>query len=235
MVTKPVLAYHAMSTYALDQALLDGFISSAADKVYTHVFVEDCERRLPDIIDTMQRVGENITPDKDALKAITRLIRERSKENSSRPTYKPVTRESEFQCADFLAGDLKDVFFSLGDWAQFISPGNVSGVVFHADLLVLEEDARIREIDFIDQYTYAITNFIKTFKDGNEKGAYLWLTDVLNQVKQREIYGREAWDWLQIQGSHELQEAELVVEAPVYLDLAVEIWREGHLTKQELA
>jgi hypothetical protein len=134
---------------------------------------------------------------------------------------------SEFRCEDILAGDLGRVFLSLAEWPEIYKKHNKNGIVFVAEDLV-KRGAAIRYQDLLPEYESALQEF---FESASRKTVDV-LERALDKVRRKgEIRGAAALAYLRL-GEFEGTE-EVVVDGPLSLDRAEQIWRDGEMEWSE--
>lgn len=134
---------------------------------------------------------------------------------------------SEFRCEDILAGDLSRVFLSLAEWSEIYKKHNKNGIIFVAEDLV-KRGAVIRYQDLLQEYESVLQEF---FEPGGRKTADA-LERALDRVRKTgELRGKAALEYLR-RGDFEGTE-EVVVDGPLSLDRAEQIWRDGEMEWSE--
>lgn len=99
---------------------------------------------------------------------------------------------TQFQCLDFLAGDIESVFLSLGSWAG--DPFPKTGLIFDAEDLV-NNGAWIRRHDFADGYEMAMQRVLSKRYTSYQKFVDKAVSD-LDFVKRGELYGPDALEFI---------------------------------------
>jgi hypothetical protein len=136
----------------------------------------------------------------------------------------PYTARTEFQCDDLIAGDLDQVFLSLGSWLpEGHFPGERNGFAFDAEYLI-EDGAAIRPGDLVEDYYAEIGDFL--WHKGGEKTAEA-LARRLDDIKDRyELRGKKALRALE-KGRFQPGYAELVYPDRIMTWQAIEAWMDG--------
>jgi hypothetical protein len=157
----------------------------------------------------------------EAVEAFMELLDHRLQDLRPMPPY---TTRTEFQCDDLIAGDLDQIFLSLGSWLpQGHFPGERNGFAFDAEYLI-EDGAAIRPGDLVEEYDGEITDFL--WHRGGKKTAEA-LARRLEDVKERyELRGKKALQALQ-KGRFQPGYAELVYPDRIMTWQAVEAWMDG--------
>lgn len=150
-------------------------------------------------------------------------------------------KKTMFECPDLISGDLKLLFFGIGDWPfRLIEDAHHSiteapqkerdkvvknGFVFDAERLI-RIGGRIRFGDYIDDYQNAMHRLLVAADEPipvvKEK-----VRIALAEVQTKELRGEDALDFLR-QGQF-VWENELVLPGRLQVQTAIEVWQEGKL------
>jgi hypothetical protein len=157
----------------------------------------------------------------EAVEAFIELLDRRLQDLRPVPPY---TTRTEFQCDDLIAGDLDQIFMSLGSWLpEGHFPGKRNGFAFDAEDLI-EDGAAIRPADLVEEYDGEITDFL--WHPGGEKTADALARRLDNVKDQYELRGKRALKALN-DGRFQYGYAELVYPNRLMTWQALEAWMDG--------
>lgn len=212
-----VKAYHTVlgGPENVRQILEEGVIRPASERMDPAKAQALCS----DLITQITWSGSKTIP--EATEAFIELLELRLQDLRPLPPY---TTRTEFQCDDLIAGDLDQIFLSLGSWLpEGHFPGKHNGFTFDAEYLI-EDGAAIRTADLVEEYDGEITDFL--WHKGGEKTAEA-LARRLDDVKNRyELRGKKALRALE-KGRFQPGYAELVYPDRIMTWQALEAWMDG--------
>lgn len=238
-----VKAYHYVMGGKLfvESILKGGYITPAKDRLNWETAKTICDQ---DIAEMEREKGVS----KVGLEAFVRVVREQIKGLRRHHGFLPWTT---LHCEDFVAGDLENIFFSVGDWPEGLrkfrklhrhkGPESIkNGFVFDAVELV-SIGGRLRLVDFGFFYQLLLgVVFPKMFKEekfaefaGSHSAetvseAIDMLDTIRNKMMAIEFRGDDALTIFQ-EGRIAPGRSEIVLDGPLSTDHATEIWVEGEL------
>jgi hypothetical protein len=212
-----VKAYHLVlgGPENVRRILEEGVIRPASERMDP----AKAEALCGDLVTQITWEGSKIIP--EAAEAFMELLDHRLRDLRPSPPY---TTRTEFQCDDLIAGDLDQVFLSLGSWIpEGPSPGKRNGFAFDAEDLITD-GAVIRPGDLVEEFDGEITDFL--WHKGGKKTAEA-LAKRLDDIKDKyELRGKDALKALQ-KGRFHPGYAELVYPGRLKTWQASEAWLDG--------
>lgn len=138
---------------------------------------------------------------------------------------------SAFECLDFIMGDLKRIFLSVGTWPAHIMDGQPNGFVFDA-LALVERGATVRDTDFLDHYRNTVTDLLNgRWPFSNPEGLRMRIQELLKKAPYADYQksGTEAVRLLNERAAGAgTGYLEIVQEGSLDVDRAVETWKDGY-------
>lgn len=223
-----IRAYHFVPAPVLDDVLGLGRVEPGIMRIDPSIWIWDCQNRIRGLVDDMRAAGDPV--DETALSAIHELVAGKAEELARRQRREGAEArqtKTEFQCLDFLAGDLERVFLAVHDWPWFAAR-EVSGLVFDAEELIWNGGV-VRPIDLAETYDAEVRKILKKPWKSGKKAAEAVL-EALEGVKGRhEISSSEALRFVgaAARGGNWPEPPELLWPEALPVDMAMEIWKNG--------
>lgn len=221
-------AFHYAGPAYVDEILQRGVIAVGMERLVPSIWFSDCPERIRQqmdiVIDDRRQAVDEIAAQAlgDLASEMVEALHLWQKSNGVVPT----STKTDFQCFDFLAGDLEFVFLSVGDWIHW-GWDEPSGFVFDTETL-LRRGATLRTMDLGPRFAAAIRDvLVEPWKD------YLKAKDAiltaLAQVKQQgELRGRAAIEYLRDLPVWEGERpAEVLWPGNLPVSMATQVWKEG--------
>lgn len=221
----PAFHYVRGGSAAVDSILKEGEIIPAVYRLDVQDLRNDCERLLTRMDFASQGTERKVSG--EAVHGIHQLIEQRFAELRDVQGQRklPLHGTTGFRCVDLLAGDLFNIFLSVGDWERGLGGWGFTpnGFVFDSDELI-DAGATFRTADFYEVYDEIIMEMMWGNKFSTPEEAIQFFLDNVEDLKhRRESSGQRAFKMVKLfqDGS------ELLFPGPIPIELAKEIWKNG--------
>lgn len=219
----PVRVFHHIPDISIEHVLQEGVVRPAIFRLEPSIWLGDCADRIRNLVWNLREPNDVAT---QALGDLPAEIAAELQTWQEAHGVIPTSRQTDFQCWDFLAGDLGSVFLSVGDWVHW-GRRDPSGLVFNGQELV-KLGARVRPYDLALAYRQALEDFlVQPFTNIEE--AKRVIRETLEQVRWKgELRYVEAAEFLRKKGPW-VGDArpEVVWTGDLEVNFATELWRDG--------
>ena len=227
-------AYHHVDGYIMDEVMAAGKIEVGAARLDPQIWNSDCPDRIRDLIANAESRGSGAAEANDvAVQALSDLAAERVEEIhlwQRKRGFDATSTKTDFQCLDFLAGDLSFVFLSVDDWISW-GRDEPSGFVFDAEKL-LREGALLRVMDLGPRYAIAVSELLM-MPWHDYRAAKRGIMDTIAEVQKRgQLAGKSAIRFLRETAEERsvavlARPIEILWPGDLPVSLAESAWKEG--------
>lgn len=223
-----VQAFHSANPAVVEEILEQRHIQVGMARLLPSIWLTDCPARIREMMNIVLDEGAG-TVNEPALQALDDLSVEMAeamhawqKANGMIPT----GTETDFQCVDFLAGDLDFVFLSVGGWVKFAND-EPSGFVFDAEEL-LRNGAILRLMDLGPRYAAALRELLVKPWKSYSKARDGILAALAGVQSQGQLHGKQAIEFLRTSWAlNSGRPPEILWQGDLPVSLAKEVWIDG--------